>query len=43
MLQNKPAVEVKPGNVAITSFDEMFLEKVIKVVEDNRKEPQFSI
>ncbi len=34
---------LKPGDVALSSIDETFLKKVMKVVEDNMMDEQFSI
>src|SRR6185503_10941702 len=34
---------LKPGDIALSSIDETFLKKVMKVVEDNMADEQFSI
>ena len=43
ILHEKKPWEVQPSETVITSYDEQFLKKVIQIVEDNLKEPQFTI
>jgi signal transduction histidine kinase/ligand-binding sensor domain-containing protein/DNA-binding response OmpR family regulator len=43
ILNGKKTIELKPGEIAITSHDEVFLKKIIKVVEDHMADPEFNI
>lgn len=42
MVQRK-TVELKPEEISITSKDETFLKKVVKIVSDNMDDPNFNI
>lgn len=43
MLNKKKTVDLSPAEIVITSQDEVFLKKVIKIVEDNMSDPEFNI
>lgn len=43
ILQRKNTVDIRCTEIEITSHDELFLKKVINIVEEKMKEPQFSI
>jgi signal transduction histidine kinase/DNA-binding response OmpR family regulator len=43
ILHDKKTMDVKPTDIVITSHDQVFLKKIINIVEENMKEPQFNI
>lgn len=43
MLSKKRTVDLSPSEIVITSQDEVFLKKVIKIVEDSMSDPEFNI
>jgi signal transduction histidine kinase/ligand-binding sensor domain-containing protein/DNA-binding response OmpR family regulator len=43
ILHNRKTIEVEPTEIVITSGDEVFLKKIINIVEENMREPQFNI
>ena len=43
MGNDKPMVEISPSPIVITSNDELFLQKVIKIVEEGMADPDFTI
>lgn len=43
LLSKKKTVDLSPCEIVITSQDEVFLQKVIKIVEDNMSDPEFNI
>lgn len=43
LMTNKKVVHLGPGEVAITSYDEIFLKKIIEIVEENIGDPDFNI
>jgi signal transduction histidine kinase/ligand-binding sensor domain-containing protein/AraC-like DNA-binding protein len=42
-LSEKKTIELKPGEIVITSHDETFLKKVIAIVEERMADPDFNI
>lgn len=42
-LNKKRTVDLSPGEIVITSQDEVFLKKVIKIVEEGMQDPEFNI
>lgn len=42
-LNQKRTIALSPGEIVITSQDEIFLKKVIKIVEDRMPDPDFNI
>ena len=36
-------IEISPQNITITSLDEEFVEKALRLVEDNMENPEFSV
>ena len=36
-------IEIKPGDITITSLDEVFIDKAIKLVEERMSDPDFSV
>jgi signal transduction histidine kinase/ligand-binding sensor domain-containing protein/CheY-like chemotaxis protein/AraC-like DNA-binding protein len=43
LLTDKKVVHLGPGEIAITSYDESFLIKIIEIVEENIGDPDFNI
>ena len=43
LLNKKKTIDLSPGEIVITSQDEVFLKKVIKIVEDSMSDPEFNI
>jgi len=42
-LDGKRSIELNPGEIVITSHDELFLKKIIRIVEDRMSDPDFNI
>lgn len=43
MLSGKPLPDIQPSDIAITSHDEAFLQRIIRIVEDGMADPEFNI
>ncbi|MES2277382.1 MAG: two-component regulator propeller domain-containing protein [Bacteroidota bacterium] len=43
LLDDRKTMELAPGEISITTHDEVFLKKIIKVVEEHMKDPDFNI
>jgi signal transduction histidine kinase/ligand-binding sensor domain-containing protein/CheY-like chemotaxis protein/AraC-like DNA-binding protein len=42
-LNGRRTIELNPGEIVITSHDELFLKKIISIVEDRMSDPDFNI